>query len=194
MSVRGADGKKLNSMGKSFVYMKAPASPSWKRVEVVITKTGENFLLSHANLKNLNLLSEDFPEYLGQRRRGFARSVQEEDELVSRPDNHGSHHPTLSLDKVNSVETDGDEILVSQCESAITMELPEELSDEQAIEAEAYAVLYVLGGYTYNNVVHEVPEKHCNSAKNGEAEMDDDLEDEEGINKTEKDVDEEALI
>ena len=62
MSVRGADGKKLNSMGKSFVYMKAPASPSWKRVEVVITKTGENFLLSHADLKNLDLLSEDFPE------------------------------------------------------------------------------------------------------------------------------------
>ena len=75
MSVRGADGKKLNSMGKSFEYMKAPASPSWKRLEVVITKTGENFLLSHADLKNLNLLSEDFPEYLGQRWRGFARSV-----------------------------------------------------------------------------------------------------------------------
>ena len=51
MSVRGADAKKLNSMGKSFEYMKAPASPSWKRVKVVITKTGENFLLSHANLK-----------------------------------------------------------------------------------------------------------------------------------------------
>ena len=75
MSVRGANAKKLNSMGKSFEYMKAPASPSWKRVEVVITKTGENFLLSHADLKNLDLLSEDFPEYLGQRRRGFARSV-----------------------------------------------------------------------------------------------------------------------
>ena len=53
MSVRGADAKKLNSMGKSFDYMKAPASPSWKRVEVVITKT---------DLKNLDLLSEDFPE------------------------------------------------------------------------------------------------------------------------------------
>ena len=92
------------------------------------------------------------------------------------------------------METDGNEILVSQCESAITMELPEELSDEQAIEAEVYAVLYVLGGYTYNNVVHEVPDKQCNSANNGEAETDDDLEDEEGINETEKDVDEEALI
>ena len=148
ISVRGADGKKLNSMGTSFVYMKASASPSWKRVKVVITKTGENFLLSHADLKNLNLLSEDFLEYLGQRRRGFARSVQEEDELVSRPDNLESHHSALNPDEVNSVEDEGDEILVSQCESAVTMELPEELSDEQAIEAEAYAALYALGGYT----------------------------------------------
>merc|ERR1711873_287083 len=30
-SVRGADGKRLNSMGMGVVYMKAPASPSWKR-------------------------------------------------------------------------------------------------------------------------------------------------------------------
>ena len=65
MSVRGADGNKISSMGTSFIYMKAPASPSWRRVKVVITKTGENFLLSHAALKNLNLLSDNFPEYLG---------------------------------------------------------------------------------------------------------------------------------
>ena len=97
ISVRGADGKKLNSIGKSFVYKKAPASPSWKRVEVVITKTGRNFLLAHANLKNLDLLSNNFPEYLGQRIRGFTSSVQEEDKIVSRP-----HSP----DEVNSVETD----------------------------------------------------------------------------------------
>ena len=53
MSVRGANAKKLNSMGKSFEYMKAPASPSWKQVEVVIKKT---------DLKNLYLLSKDFLE------------------------------------------------------------------------------------------------------------------------------------
>ena len=29
ISVRGADGKKLSAMGTSFVYMKAPASPTW---------------------------------------------------------------------------------------------------------------------------------------------------------------------
>ena len=52
-------------------------------MEVVVTKTGENFLLAHADLKNLNLLSDDFPEYLGDRRRGFARKVQEEDEIMT---------------------------------------------------------------------------------------------------------------
>ena len=55
-------------------------------------------------------------------------------------------------------------------------------------------MLYVLGRYTNNNVVHEAPDKQCNSANKGEAETDDDLEDEKGIDKTEKDVDEEALI
>merc|ERR1711867_164091 len=60
-SVRGADGKRLNSIGMGVVYMKAQASPVWKQVEVVITETRANFLLSHADLKNLNLLSNDFP-------------------------------------------------------------------------------------------------------------------------------------
>ena len=84
MSVRGADGKRLSSMDTSFIYMKAPASPSWKWVKVVITRTGENFLLSHANLKTLDLLSADFPEYLGERRRAYIKLVQEENELTSR--------------------------------------------------------------------------------------------------------------
>ena len=82
-SVRGADGKRLNSIGMGVIYMTAQASPVWKRVEVVITKTGENFPLSHIDLKNLNLLSNDFPEYLGDRRRGFAQNVREEDEITS---------------------------------------------------------------------------------------------------------------
>ena len=61
-------------------------------------------------------------------------------------------------------------------------------------KTDAYAALYASGGYTFNNIIHEAPYKQCNSAKDGEAETDNDLEDEEGINETEKDVDEEALI
>ena len=152
-SVRGADGKRLNSIGMGFVYMKASTSPSWKRVEVVITKTGENFLLSHADLKNLNMLSSDFPEYLGDRRRGFAQNIGEEDEIIAR---------VQTPEEVNNIEEDEDEILVSQGESAVTLELPDEMSNKQTQEAEAYAALYAIGGYTYNNVVHEVHDEQCN--------------------------------
>ena len=97
MSVRGADGKKLSSMGTSFIYMKAPASPSWRRVKVVVTKTGENFLLSHADLKNLDLLSDNFPEYLGERRRAYVQSVQRKVSwhLVQTPLKMGTSHPSL---------------------------------------------------------------------------------------------------
>ena len=139
--------------------MKAQASPVWKRVEVVITKTGENFLLSHADLKNLNLLSSNFPEYLGERRRGIARNIREEDEITTR---------AQTPDEVNCVEDDETDILVSQGELAVTLELPEDMPDDQTQEAEAYAALYAIGGYTYSNVVHEAHTEQCNAAKGDE--------------------------
>ena len=55
-------------------------------MKVVVTKTGENFLLSHADLKNLYLLSIDFPEYLRERRKAYIQAVQRENELASSPD------------------------------------------------------------------------------------------------------------
>ena len=79
-------------------------------------------------------------------------------------------------------------------ESAVTLELPDDISKEQMHEAEAYAALYALGGYTYNNVIHEVPDKQCNVAKDDELETDTYGEDEEGIDKMDSDVDEETLI
>ena len=48
---------------------------------------------------------------------------------------------------------------MSQGKSAVTLELLDDISDEQIHEAEAYAALYALGGYTYNNVIHEVPDE-----------------------------------
>ena len=122
-------------------------------MEVVVTKTGENFLLAHADLKNLNLLSDDFQEYLGDRRRGFTQMVQEEDKIVSR---------AQTPDEVNNVEAEK-EILVSQGKSTVTLELLDDISEEQIHEAEGYAALYALGGYTYNNVVHVIPDEQCNT-------------------------------
>ena len=84
--------------------------------------------------------------------------------------------------------------MVSQGESAVTLELLDDASDEQIYEAEAYAALYALGGYTYSNIIHEVHDEQCNAAKSNESGTDTDREDEEGIYKTDRDVDEETLI
>ena len=84
---------------------------------------------------------------------------------------------------------DGDDILVNQCESAVMMEYSGTLSEEQIMEAEAYAALFALGGYTYNNVVQEAPDEQCNSANNEEVDTDNDLEDKEGIEETDPKVD-----
>ena len=83
---------------------------------------------------------------------------------------------------------------MSQGKSAVTLELPDDISDEQMHEAEAYTALYTLGGYTYNNVIHEVPDKQCNAAKDDELETDTYGEDEESIDERDSDVDEETLI
>ena len=68
------------------------------------------------------------------------------------------------------------------------------MSDDQTQEAEAYAALYAIGGYTYSNVVHETHSEQCNVAKSDESGTDTDGEDEEGIDETDRDVDEETLI
>ena len=54
--------------------------------------------------------------------------------------------------------------------------------------------MYALGGYTYNNIIHEAPDEQCNSAKDKETETDNDEEGEEGIDEMERDIDEETLI
>ena len=115
-------------------------------MKVVITRTGENFLLPHADLKNLDILFTDFPEYLGERRRTYIKSVQEENKLTSRRHDPQKEYPTANQEEANIVTDDGDDILVNQCESAMTMEFSEELSNEQVTEAEVYAMLYALGG------------------------------------------------
>ena len=73
ISVQGADGKKISVVGTSFVYMKDSASPLWCRVKVVVTQSGDNFLLSNADLKNLDLLSTEFLKYFGDRRKATIR-------------------------------------------------------------------------------------------------------------------------
>ena len=184
-SVRGADGQRLSSIGTSYIYTKVPASPTWRRIKVIVTKTGNNFLLSNADLKNLGILSPNFPEYIGQIRRDYIKSSQKEEELSQ--DEHGFLASTSEGDT-----TDSEDVTVSQGESCITVECPEELNDLQLIEAEAYAALYAVGGYTYKNIIIEPTAEECNAVSSDR----DDSDSDDGFDEADKDskVDEEELI
>ena len=138
--------------------MKVPACPSWRRVKVIVTRTGDNFLLSNADLKNLGILSPNFPEYIGEIRRAHVKSTQREEELAN--EEHGYFAPDTTTEEDTP---EGEEITVSQGEACITVDCPDDLNDHQIVEAEAYAALYALGGYTYNNIIIEAPEETCNS-------------------------------
>ena len=72
VSVRGANRKEIKVIGTSYIYMRDKVSPFWRRVMVVVTESGENFSLSCSDLKNLDLMSKNFPEYIGQRRGAHA--------------------------------------------------------------------------------------------------------------------------
>ena len=83
VSIRGADGKKIKVVGTSYVYMRDKASPSWRRVKVVVTESGNNFLLSCSDLKNLDLMSKSFPEYTGKVR--SAKADADLEEILNKP-------------------------------------------------------------------------------------------------------------
>lgn len=76
VSVRGADCKKIMVVGTSYVYMRDKASPSWRPVNVVITESWENFLLSCSDLKN-------FPEYKGKVKSGHANTEADIEEVMN---------------------------------------------------------------------------------------------------------------
>ena len=64
--------------------MRDKASPSWRRVKVVVTESGDNFLLSCSDLKNLNLMSKSFPEYMGKVRSGHATATSDVKEIINK--------------------------------------------------------------------------------------------------------------
>ena len=93
----------------------------------------------------------------------------------------------------NSEEDNDTDILVSQGESMITLEIPEETPENQLIETEAYAALFAIGGYTYDNIINETDEEQCNSAKDqDEEDLDRDEEDADGVN--EKDENDDGVM
>ena len=133
-------------------------------MKVIIKKTGDNFLLSNTDLKNLGILSPNFPEYIGERRRAFVQSTQREEKLS----NEECSYFASNVSNAESEPDKEEEITISQGESSVTVECPGDLSDKQITVAEAYASFYALGGYTYSNLAHEAPEEICNVVESGD--------------------------
>ena len=85
------------------------------------------------------------------------------------------------------------EIVVQQDENSVELEYEEDLSPDQLLAAEAYSVLFSLGGYNYTNLVEEGVMEAVSTVEEGKegANDDDDGDDNAGSNSK---VDEEELI
>ena len=59
----------MKVLGTTYIFVCDRASPSWKKIRLVVMVSGENFLLSNGDLKNLSILAADFPSYLGRMRK-----------------------------------------------------------------------------------------------------------------------------
>ena len=125
VSVRGADGKKIKVIGTSYIYMRDKASPSWRRVKVVVTESGDNFLLSCSDLKNLDLMSKNFLEYTGQRRGAHASAVLDVGEIINEAlDDHTMTEDGCCIAPNNGEEHEQEsdsEITVKQDENSIEL-------------------------------------------------------------------------
>ena len=125
----------------------------------MVTESGDNFLLSCSDLKNLDLMSKNFPEYTGQRRGAHTSAVLDVGEIINEAlDDHATTEDGCCITPNNGEEHEQEsdsEITVKQDENSIELQYEEELSPDQLLAAEAYSVLFSLGGYTYTNLVEE---------------------------------------
>ena len=65
-------------------------------------------------------------------------------------------------------------VKVKQDENSVEIEYTDDLDKEQIIAAEAYSLLYSLGGYTYSNLVEEGVMEAVSTVEEGKEEADDD--------------------
>ena len=124
-----------------------------------MTESGDNFLLSCSDLKNLDLMSKSFPEYTGKVRSGHAKATADIEEILNEPYNDKPVVETGDcivphVQEENISDTDI-EVKVRQDETLVKIEYTDDLDEEQMLAAEAYSLLYGLGSFTYNNLVEE---------------------------------------
>ena len=86
VNVRVADGMKIQVIGSSHIFLRDQKLPSWQRMKVIITKTGENFFLSNSDLKSLKHLSPKFPNYVGVQHTDARDSMKKDGSIVNQTD------------------------------------------------------------------------------------------------------------
>ena len=97
----------------------------------MITESGENFLLSCSDLKNLDLMSKSFPEYTGKVRSGHANATADIDDLINEPFDEKTVEETRDytvphVQDDNILDTDV-EVKVKQDETSVEIEYTDDL-------------------------------------------------------------------
>ena len=102
-------------------------------------------------------MSKSFPEYTGKVRSGHANAAADIEDLMKEElegniteEIRDGIVPHVQDESILDTEND---IKVKQDKTSIEIEYTDTLDEEQMIAAEAYSLLYSLGGYTYRNLV-----------------------------------------
>ena len=101
------------------------------------------------------------------------------------------YHPNNGEEHEQALDS---EITIKQDENSIELQYEGELSQDQILAAEAYSVLFSLGGYTYTNLVEEGIMEAVSVVEEGNEEANyDDVDGDDNAGSNSK-VDEEELI
>ena len=65
ISMRGVNGASIKVLETAYIFVRDIASPSGKKIRLVIIASRETFFFSNTDLKNLSVLAANFPSYLG---------------------------------------------------------------------------------------------------------------------------------
>ena len=98
--------------------------------------------------------------------------------------------PKVGRDSSDNCE---DDIRVKQDKNSVSIEYPEDMTPDKITEAEAYAMLFALGGYTYTNIVEEGTNETTSTVNEGEKVANDGLVDGDDGAESSSKVDEESL-
>ena len=106
---------------------------------MVMTESGNNFLLSCSDLKNINLMSKSFPKYTGKVRSGHAMATSDIEKIINESygDNAIFEVGDCIAPNINEIdEQDPDtEVKVKPDEKSIKLEYEGDMREDQILAA-----------------------------------------------------------